>query len=195
MLNFIEHQRAHSAAGSFGGTVSGATNATPIVITTTAAHNLIDGDQVQGTGIGGNTAANALAFAKVLSPTTFGMYSDAGLTGGVAGTGNYTSGGAVSMAYDISGLSGDFTLRITVEGMAVGKKVLLAVQDSADGFVSDVKTLMVVNLTGSNAPESYNARAYQVPSLRLGVTNARLRLNVQSIDSGNPAVLSLGLEQ
>jgi hypothetical protein len=60
---YVERIRQHSA-GSFGGTVSGATNATPIVITTAAAHGLIDGDQVQATGVGGNPNANTLAYVK-----------------------------------------------------------------------------------------------------------------------------------
>ncbi len=77
--------------------ISGATNATPIVITC-ATHGLADGDPVVISGVGGNTAANASCYAKVTgySATTFGMYSDKALTTAIAGNGAYTSGGTVT---------------------------------------------------------------------------------------------------
>jgi hypothetical protein len=82
-----------------GGGISGATNATPIVITTTSAHGLADGQIVQVASVGGNTAANGTFYAKVtgFSSTTFGLYTDKALTNGVAGNGAYTSGGTVNL--------------------------------------------------------------------------------------------------
>ena len=76
-------------------TVSGATNATPIVITTSAAHNLFDGMLVTIASVGGNTAANGSYYVDVLTSTTFALYSDSALTTPVAGNGAYTSGGTV----------------------------------------------------------------------------------------------------
>lgn len=200
---YVEQIRQHSAAGSFGGTVSGATNATPIVITTSAAHGLIDGDQVQVTGVGGNTAANTTGYAKVTgySGTTFALYQDAGLSTAVAGNGAYTSGGAVSKVQDISGLSGDFTLRLNINGLTAGKNAVVCVQDSADGFVSDIKTLWTENVAGGQGSafyvpvNSFSVRAYQLPSLRIGVANARLRLFVQELDGGATVTTTLVIEQ
>jgi hypothetical protein len=85
--------------------VSGATNASPIVITC-AAHGLSasnDGtpaNAVSITGVGGNTNANVSGYAKVTgySTTTFGLYLDQALTIPVAGNAGYTSGGAVTTA-------------------------------------------------------------------------------------------------
>lgn len=87
------------------GTISGATDASPIVITTSAPHGLVTGDWVYISGVGGNTAANASnsyfgaspSFTAspgaqgaqqiiVLSSTTFSL---TGSTGNAA----YTSGG------------------------------------------------------------------------------------------------------
>lgn len=66
--------------------ITGATNATPIVITI-ASHGLDNGDQVVITGVLGNTAANGSSWTiTVLSTDTFS------LTGSV-GTIAYTSGG------------------------------------------------------------------------------------------------------
>lgn len=80
--------------------VTGATNASPIVVTT-ATHSLADGDPITITGVLGNTAANANAFAKVtgFSSTTFGLYSDKALTTPIAGNGAYTSGGDVARLF------------------------------------------------------------------------------------------------
>lgn len=72
--------------------VATASNATPIVITTTAAHGLTDGTAVLISGVSGNAPANALSYAKSTGATTFEIYSDAELTSGVAGTGAGTGG-------------------------------------------------------------------------------------------------------
>lgn len=195
--------RAHAAAGSFGCTVSGATVATPSVITCTAAHGLIDGDQVQVTGIVGTTTDNTTAYAKVTgySTTTMALYSDAGLTVGIAGVGTYSSGGKVSIAKDVSGLQGDYTLRININGLTATKNAMVCLQDSADGFVNDIVSLWCVGLQGGsstgfyNPPIGYSQRMYQVPSARIGVTNARMRLNVTQLDAGATVTASWWVEQ
>jgi hypothetical protein len=81
-------------------TVTGATNATPVVVTT-GTHSLADGDPVTVASVGGNTAANGDFFAKVTgySSTTFGLYSDKALTTPVAGNSAYTSGGTVARLF------------------------------------------------------------------------------------------------
>ena len=80
------------------GTVSGATNATPIVVTWsgTLPNN---GERVLIASVGGNTAANGLNYAKKISANTFSLYSDSGLTAAVTGNGAYTSGGTVKPTY------------------------------------------------------------------------------------------------
>lgn len=86
------------------GTISGATNASPIVITTAAAHNLQDGDAITIASVGGNTAANGSFFAKLTgySTTTAGLYYDKALTQPVAGSGAYTSGGTFTAYRDVT---------------------------------------------------------------------------------------------
>ncbi len=74
--------------------ISGATNANPIVITTTSTTGLVNGQTVSISGVQGNTNANGLAFVKVISPTTYELYTNAALTTGKAGNGAYTSGGS-----------------------------------------------------------------------------------------------------
>jgi hypothetical protein len=79
-------------------TITGATNASPIVITTSAAHGFVDADPVNVGTVGSNTNANGILYAKRTgySDTTFALYEDAGLTTPRAGNGAYTSGGKVT---------------------------------------------------------------------------------------------------
>ncbi len=68
------------------GTITGATNASPIVITSTA-HGLTTGSRVTITGVAGNTAANGTFVITRVDANTFQLNSS-------AGSGAYTSGGA-----------------------------------------------------------------------------------------------------
>ena len=55
--------------------IASSTPATPIVITTSAAHGLIDGDRIDVGSHQVNTAANGAWYAHVLSPTTVALYA------------------------------------------------------------------------------------------------------------------------
>lgn len=84
-LRRLVHSRANWSVGGIR-TVTGATNASPIVITTSAAHNFQTGQRLQMSGIGGNTAANGFFYITVINSTQFSLNSS-------AGNGSYTSGG------------------------------------------------------------------------------------------------------
>lgn len=71
--------------GTLSGSVTGATNASPIVITS-AGHGLATGDIVRILGVLGNTAANGLFQVTVTGSNTFSIPA--------TGNGAYTSGGA-----------------------------------------------------------------------------------------------------
>ncbi len=75
------------------GNVTGATNASPIVITS-ASHRLTTGAYVTVASVGGNTAANGSYFVTRVDADTFSL-------DGTTGNGVYTSGGTweVSGAY------------------------------------------------------------------------------------------------
>ncbi len=83
---------------SRSGSVSGATNATPIVITTSAVHGLRNGQYVTIDGVLGNTNANGSYYAKVLTANTFELYTNRQLTQARNGNAAYTSGGSWSVA-------------------------------------------------------------------------------------------------
>ncbi len=67
-------------------TVTGATNATPIVITTTAANGLVTGDEVVISGVTVNTAANGTWLIVGLSASSFQLVGSAGNGVGVGGS-------------------------------------------------------------------------------------------------------------
>jgi hypothetical protein len=193
----VELARTHTAAqvalnsGANGCVVSGATVATPSVITCVAAHNLADGDEVQVTGIVGTTTDNTTAFAKVTgySTTTFALYTTAALSTGVTGTGAYSSGGYVTEALDVSGITAPFTLRLRIEGLSANSAAVIYIQDSATGFVSDVQNLAVYQVSGGVANASQEIektwRDYELgPTARIGVQNGRLRVLIYSLTSG-----------
>ena len=75
-----------TAAATFS--VTDATNAGPIVITTGSNHGLTTGNIVTISGVVGNTAANGTFVITVVSPTTFSLDAS-------TGNGAYVSGGTV----------------------------------------------------------------------------------------------------
>lgn len=79
-------------------TVSGATNASPIVITTSAVHGYETGDSIFIGGVTGNTAANGKYTITKLSTTTFSLDDS-------EGNAAYVSGGKAIKASLAHGLS------------------------------------------------------------------------------------------
>lgn len=79
--------------------LSAATNATPIVITVNERSNLRTGDNIEISGVIGNTNANGVFYLKKLSDFKFSLYSDIDLQVPVAGNAAYISGGTISRIY------------------------------------------------------------------------------------------------
>lgn len=78
------------------GVVTGATNTNPIIVSTSAAHGLVDRQPVTIASVVGNTNANGTHFVKFLTTTTFALYSDALFATPVVGNAAYTSGGTTT---------------------------------------------------------------------------------------------------
>lgn len=72
-------------------TIIDATNASPIVITTSANHNYQTGDRITIVNVGGNTAANNTFTITNVSATTFSL-------DGSTGNGAYTGGGTANVS-------------------------------------------------------------------------------------------------
>jgi hypothetical protein len=99
-------------------TITDATNATPIVITTaeniSQSNPFTDGDSVAIFGVAGNTAANGRWAVDVLTANTFSLV-------GSSGNGSYSSGGTVVFTYDIETGFGDrtFLSRVHIVGDSI----------------------------------------------------------------------------
>ena len=88
-------------------TITGATNASPIVLTFGAAHPYVDGQQVAVRRVAGNTAANgAFYFLKTAGydSTHAALYSEKTLTTPIAGSGSYTTGGEIAPTAFVGGI-------------------------------------------------------------------------------------------
>ena len=85
-------------------TISGATNATPIVVTATS-HGYSDGDYVHITGVVGNTACNALHVVANKTSNTFELTTPAGVD--VAGNGSYSSDGKAHLCFACKPAAGE----------------------------------------------------------------------------------------
>lgn len=77
-------------------TISGATNANPIVLTVSRFNNLRNNEKVKISGVVGNTNANGTRYISKLKQTTVGLYSDEKLTTSVSGNSSYVSGGTLT---------------------------------------------------------------------------------------------------
>jgi hypothetical protein len=100
-----------AAVASGDRALTNATNATPIVCTTAAAHRLYSGQQLTITGVVTNTAANGTFYIKKNTSTTFSLYSDAALTTAVAGNGAYGGGGTITLPGSQM-LAGGYNIRV-----------------------------------------------------------------------------------
>ncbi len=104
-----QYMRFHTGGGlvldsSYTKTITGATQASPVVITTSASHGLTTGDEVYITGVVGMTQLNKRQFKVTsLTATTFSLQLMDGTTN-VDGTGYtaYSSAGSVDIPYEIA---------------------------------------------------------------------------------------------
>jgi hypothetical protein len=78
--------------GSFS--LTAATNATPIVVTTSAAHGLGNGQQIRIEGVMGNDGANGIFITSAVTSTTITLKNLDGSD--TVGTGTYNSGGSLT---------------------------------------------------------------------------------------------------
>lgn len=126
------------------GTITGATNATPIVITS-ASHGLLTGERVKITGVLGNTAANGIWTITVLSTSTFSLQE---VTGGDAeGNEDYTGGGTwIAGASTITYTS----VPVPTEPRVTRRQILRNTDGQASIYYVDVDTTDLSSTTFSS---------------------------------------------
>lgn len=168
---------AQQAAVGGGLSSPGASNASPIVITTASAHGLVAGQAVVIAGVGGNTAANGtweVAASPAPTSTTFALLNS-------TGNGAWTSGGTVNpinkyrqaitsvtvnpaVGGGVTGVTNVTNPTITTStahGLAVGQIVQIAAVGGATGVngtwkVATVPTSTTFTITAA-APGVYTS--------------------------------------
>lgn len=134
-----------SGSGSTEATITGATQANPVVVTTSANHNLVNGQPITITDVVGMTELNGNTYyVDVLTGTTVALYDDSGLATSTDGTAftAYTSDGIASGgATDASTLGGfssayhlDFTNHTNTPTTIAG----YGITDAFDGAFSSL---------------------------------------------------------
>jgi len=99
---------------------------------------------------------------------------------------------APTAGLSISGLTGDYTLEITVLALTASSsstpKARVALEDTVNGFTNSF-AVCEINVQGPiNTPVTHLFRSDEVPSLRIGVASAALRLNVYELDGTTPSI-------
>lgn len=121
--------------------VTGATNATPIVVTS-AAHGYENGDTVLIANVGGNTAANGYRIVKNKAVNTFELTDLSGVN--VAGNGAYTTGGTATRyfgggRFQTIAIGSSFTnykIRAFADGQVKIKDALITLTDATNnGYI------------------------------------------------------------
>lgn len=137
MANKLKQLGTVSSAAA-GITISGSTNATPIVITIGSGHGLKEGDRIAIAGVTGNTNANGTWTLSNVGATTATL---------VGSTGNGTHGGTVrvGVACDSTPVMRNHSAALQTYGNLVGT-VDIEAYDNYDDFAAGV------NNSGASAP-------------------------------------------
>ncbi len=101
--------------------------------------------------------------------------------------------GAVTGSLDTSALvAADLkTVKLTVRGLAAGKRAVFAIEDTANATpYSDKIQVAVAHFQGAQPTEGVSKewQTYDIPLTRFGVANSALRLNCLAID-GTPGTV------
>ena len=175
--------------------VTGATNATPIVITS-ASHGFTNGDTVSIQGIVGNISANGRFKIANVTANTFELTDP--ITGSnITGSGAYTSGGViVNLGPSASGDNwDDFDASLVGTGVNLtSPTVTEGVADAADPTFTSVsganpiKAIMIRKNTGTSSTDRmvhfYDGR--QVVTISANATAGATTLYVERLTGGIP---------
>jgi len=97
---------------------------------------------------------------------------------------------------DVSGITGDWTIKVRVTSLNSAKKCVIGLEDSVNGFTASVPkiTFNPVGTIAAATERTWSFRKYQFPSIRCGTTSAVLRANVYQIDATTTVSLHAWIE-
>lgn len=170
--------------------VLSATNATPIVVTTTTTHGLSSGDFVFIDGVTGNTAANGHFSITVVSPTSFSL-------DGSVGSGAYVSGGLVGTddrvsrcIYSIGNNNGVFSSswRFSPLGAGFGTMQVLINEVNFSGNSDQIQLLASSAAPWRATRYSITEPYVYVPLINGGTKYVQFQLWNAALVSGTPQI-------
>lgn len=97
---------------------------------------------------------------------------------------------------DVSGITGDWTLKLQVESLTAAKQVRIGFEDTVNDYTGAIMG-PVFSMKGALAKEYDKVKSFKkqdFPSLRLGTASAQLRCKVLELDSGATVVYHAWLE-
>ena len=109
-----------------------------------------------------------------------------------------TATGAVTptAGLDVSGVTGDFTIKVQVQSQTRAKNFQIQIEESTNAFTA-VLADMVVGAQGTISKDfdkCWSIRKYQIPGTSIGTTGAVLRANVTELDSASTLKLRAWIE-
>ena len=169
------------SAGSAGSAVglhliSGATNATPIVITVAANSGLKSGDRVAISGITGNTAANGEWTLAAVTATTFQLV-------GSVGNGSYGGTPRMALMFDRTPMMKDHAALLTIGGNCVGTLLMEAFQSYAEFAAGDNSLLGSVSAPVDTSAYAFitNTAASSASSATLGSSSVVMAATAEGV--------------
>lgn len=161
--------------------ITGATNATPIVITVAANSGLKTGDRIAIAGITGNTGANGEWTIEAVTATTFKLL-------GSVGNGTYGGTPRVAQVFDQTPLMKGHSATLQIAGNLVGTVTLTAFESLAEFTANDnslagavqapIVSSSIQGVTNTNAT-SASTSTKATSALVLAATNAGIEAEVK----------------
>jgi len=98
---------------------------------------------------------------------------------------------APATGLNISALTGDYTLEITVQALSAASgdsAARVVLEDTVNAFTAAIPVVEVAVQGPITMPRTYLFRSDEAPDLRIGTANASLRLNVYELDGTSPSI-------
>ncbi len=165
-------------------TITGGTNAGPIVITS-VAHGYETGDMLQISGVVGLTAANGQFVITKLTADTYSLNNSKGNAAySSGGTASHIGFACAALLVDntvfASGIP-DFTIQGRLESLTSGGKVRIQFTDAADSSFVTEQSLATFQHSGAIAvanDKMFTVKKYDVPDARFAASGDNSRMKV-----------------
>lgn len=97
---------------------------------------------------------------------------------------------------DISGITGDWTIKVQVEALTANKQCRLSFEDTVNDYTASLAgpTISFRGALDSAADKVKSFKKQDFPSLRLGTASAQLRLKLAELDSAAAVTYRAWLE-